>query len=149
MFDRLGLFHGQNIDHGTFSFLCSITEPWPRDGLLEPVGFRQFKVGQRLDAVDYQGKWYSATVVAVEPVTRRSESEDLQAGGEDDDDRSGPLPMIGTGQPGRVKVHFDNFAAKWDEWYDVDSTRLCPPGSVTGNKNTKLSPFRARPAKAS
>jgi len=102
-----------------------------------------------VDAVDYQGKWYSATIVAVEPATRRSESEDILHGTEDDDDRSGPVPMISTGQPGRVKVHFDNFASKWDEWYDVDSTRLCPPGSVVGNKSIKTSPFRPRSSRVS
>lgn len=107
-----------------------------------------------MDAVDYQGKWYPATIVAVEPAVRRGEQEEQatpsasnnpeEEGNERDGSNQGTAGTTQTAPIGRVKVHFDNFASKWDEWYEVDSTRLCPPGSVTGNKSGRFSPIRHR-----
>lgn len=101
--------------------------------------------------MDYQGKWYPATIVAVEPATRRGEQEEQASNNEEDEDKSGPNPPTTSIAPiAKVKVHFHNFASKWDEWYDVDSTRLCPPGSVIGNKSSsKFSPLRPKSSRVS
>lgn len=117
-----------------------------------------------MDAVDYQGKWYPASIVAVEPAVRKGEQEEQSAPSasnnpeeEEEGERSSRSDQ-GTGATtpttpiARVKVHFDNFASKWDEWYEVDTTRLCPPGSVTGGgsvKSGRFSPIRHRSSRVS
>ncbi|KAH8098713.1 ubiquitinyl hydrolase [Aureococcus anophagefferens] len=39
---------------------------WPRKRLLERATFRDFDVGDRVDACDYRGKWFAGSVVAVD-----------------------------------------------------------------------------------
>jgi hypothetical protein len=103
-----------------------------------------------VDAIDYQGKCYSGTIVALEEVVD-GERGAARGGNErgDDDGRPSsaatdpPTPSNGGERRKTVKVRFDNFAPKWDEWYDAASARLCPEGSLTSVR-AKLSPFRNR-----
>ncbi len=41
---------------------------WPRNRFIEPDGFRQFSVQDRVDVMSYQGQWCLGTVVAVERI---------------------------------------------------------------------------------
>ncbi|KAJ8598430.1 hypothetical protein CTAYLR_007661 [Chrysophaeum taylorii] len=77
---------------------------WPRAKLVEPQDFRDFKVGDRVDACDYRGKWFSGWIVAV---SNANDEDGVR----------------------RVRVRFDRFAPKWDEAYDASSPSLAPPGT--------------------
>mgnify|MGYP006088524281 CR=1 FL=1 len=79
---------------------------WPRDLIDEQnENFRDFELNSKVDAKDKDGKWFAGTVV------------DLKA---NDDEE-----LI------EVKIHFDRFNPKWDEWYDVDSPKLKPLFTIT------------------
>ncbi len=41
---------------------------WLRNRFIEPNGFRQFKVHDRVDILSYQGQWHLGTVIAVERI---------------------------------------------------------------------------------
>ena len=118
---------------------------WPRKRLLERATFRDFDVGDRVDACDYRGKWFAGSVVAVDrgdgdgrnspggggsPAAKdgapRTPRAKPPAGATDSEKRSGRKRRP---EPARVRVHFDKFAPKWDEWFDADSAKLAPPGA--------------------
>ena len=76
--------------------------------MLETAHFRAFDVGRRVDARDYRGKWFAGAVVEL---------------ADDKDDESKRLPATAPSSSSgknsattRVRVHFDKFAPKWDEW---------------------------------
>jgi len=45
---------------------------WPRDAFDEGPTFRFFKIGDQVDAMDYRGSWYPATVASVAALDARS-----------------------------------------------------------------------------
>lgn len=73
---------------------------WPRSET-------EFKLGLRVDARDHRGNWFPGNVVEV---------IDGQVNGGDTD--TGEAVEI---QTKKVKVHFDNFSAKWDEVYSIEN----------------------------
>ena len=115
---------------------------WPRDAFEEAPSFRDFRVGQSLDAMDYRGGWYDASVAAIAalrpppgrdawaeeqgpPAPRRRPSlAELSAA-----PRVGAVGAAGGGAAYFLRVHFRSFADKWDEWYAAESLRLAPHGS--------------------
>ena len=84
------------IGRGLTRILWSVAESWPRDGMEEPAGFRNFKVGARLDALDYMGKAYSGTVTAVEKVESGEDGDD-DDGDEEEEDADGQVAEGGEG----------------------------------------------------
>jgi hypothetical protein len=66
--------------------------------------------GSRLDAKDNMGKWYHATVMENKISVRFSESV----------------------VAGRIKVHFDDWSSRWDEWIDYSDIekRTAPLGTM-------------------
>lgn len=46
-----------------------------------------------------------------------------------------PVPARATGGVTytKIRVHFDKFTAKWDEWYDTNSHKLAPIGCYTSD----------------
>jgi hypothetical protein len=67
---------------------------WPQNGL-------DFKLGLRVDAIDQRGHWFPGSVVEISEIPL--------------DDAA---TAKNTGISKRVRLHFDNFSSKWDEWYD-------------------------------
>ena len=94
-------------DEVMIEFADPATQEWPRARYVEPYGFRDFHVGDRLDACDYRGRWLPGTVVAVDDYAAKRKN----------------VPAS------RIRVHFDKFVSKWDEWFDVGSANLAPFGS--------------------
>lgn len=88
---------------------------WPRDALDTYLQhFRDFEINSRVDAKDREGKWYSGTVV------------DLHYNADDAVEQ--------------IKVHFDRFNSKWDEWYTVDSDSLKPVYSKAEPRDKNVAP---------
>jgi len=67
---------------------------WPKDG-------SEFKLGLRVDAIDQRGHWFPGSVVEISDLNQNDETLEIQ----NDASR-------------KVKLHFDNFCSKWDEWYE-------------------------------
>jgi hypothetical protein len=67
---------------------------WPQNGL-------DFKLGLRVDAIDQRGHWFPGSVVEILDVTLN----------EGDVSKQSAISK-------RVRLHFDNFSSKWDEWYE-------------------------------
>lgn len=97
-------------DELMFEFIDSAGN-WPRAKLVEPPDFRNFKVGSRVDACDYLGKWFAGSIVAVSSKSLKQEED------------------VNDGVVRRVRVNFDRFKSQWDEWYDTTSPSLAPPGT--------------------
>ena len=70
---------------------------WPKEA-------KDFGLGLRVDAIDRRNNWYPGSVV--ELVEEEAEEGDETIT--------------------KVKVHFDNFSAKWDEVYAVGNSRIRP-----------------------
>jgi hypothetical protein len=70
---------------------------------LWPQGVSGFRLGLRVDAMDQRDHWFPGSIVEI---------SDFNPTDKDESDVSAP--------PGsrKVRVHFDNFSARWDEWYD-------------------------------
>ena len=69
---------------------------WPRNE-------SEFKLGLRVDAIDQKGNWFPGSVLEIiEGVAQGS-----------GDDRTNATKR-------KVRIHFDNFATKWDETYTID-----------------------------
>jgi ubiquitin C-terminal hydrolase/Ca2+-binding EF-hand superfamily protein len=80
---------------------------WPRDLIEEQhENFRDFELNSRVDAKDKDNKWFAGTVVDLE---RDEDNENVT----------------------EVKIHFDRFNSKWDEWYNVNSPKLKPLYTIT------------------
>jgi ubiquitin C-terminal hydrolase len=82
---------------------------WPRNKFIEPEKFRNFRVKDELDAMDYQGRWYKATVMGVEVVRIKVTSGQQCALMEGPVGRLEKLPgVVGDASKGKVpiKVHF-------------------------------------------
>ena len=83
-------------------------------------------VGMRCDAKDSKGVWYAGTVV--------------EAGRDD-----------GVEAVARVRVHFDRFAARWDEWYSREDIAardvLAASGAMSGDRArlVEIQVFHRRP----
>jgi hypothetical protein len=64
----------------------------------------------RVDALDHRGQWFAGTVSEA----WRVDPEELEALRQVD-------PSLATGLPREtglhLRVHFDNFSSKWDEWF--------------------------------
>ncbi|CAN0221533.1 unnamed protein product, partial [Phaeothamnion confervicola] len=143
---------------------------WPRAVHVEKPGWRRFALGDRVDAMDYQGRWYPGSVVNVEQVSTRGEGAiahkkkrsggvDLAAaGGAESGTQTPQQPSPKETAPGtvaaaaataamngqalrtRVRVHFDRFSSQWDEWYDAMSCRLAPETSQTAPASVPPAP---------
>lgn len=94
---------------------------WPRARFIEPPEFRNFKVGDRVEACDYRGQWFPGSIRAVYKTSNKGDASD-------------------DGIVHRVRVNFDRYAEKWDEWYDITSPSLAPPGSRFVPKPTEPAP---------
>jgi ubiquitin C-terminal hydrolase len=70
---------------------------WPNEA-------KDITMGLRVDAIDRRNNWYPGSVV------------DIVADKNEEGDRN--ISM--------VKVHFDNFSAKWDEVYSIGNSRIRP-----------------------
>jgi len=67
---------------------------------LWPTSCKDFKLGLRVDAIDQRHHWFPGSVVEIS------------------DFNSKPKQTVdGASTSRRVRVHFDNFSSKWDEWY--------------------------------
>lgn len=78
---------------------------------LWPESAEGFNLGLRVDAIDHRNRWFPGSVIEI-----------VTEGKKDDDGVVGPKEV-------KVKVHFDNFASKWDEEYTLESFtegRVCP-----------------------
>ena len=79
---------------------------------LWPESAEDFNLGLRVDAIDHRNRWFPGSVIEITTTE----------GKKDDDGVVGPKEV-------KVKVHFDNFASKWDEEYTLESFtegRVCP-----------------------
>lgn len=98
-----------------------------------PASIDQFRVGDRVDALDHKGSWFSGSVVDVFRVTEADiqqcglskYSRDAIAAKEPSAARARSGSGGGTPTakqrllPGvHVRIHFDNFSFIWDEWFD-------------------------------
>jgi ubiquitin C-terminal hydrolase len=72
---------------------------WPRSPVKK--NFRDFEVGDHVDALDTSNKWYESEVVEVKKDQRK------------------------------VMIHFINWPSRWDEWMDFDSDRIDMQGTHT------------------
>ncbi len=70
---------------------------WPKEA-------KHVALGLRVDAIDRRNNWYPGSVVEI--VEDKNEE--------------------GDGNITKVKVHFDNFSAKWDETYSIGNSRIRP-----------------------
>lgn len=131
------MFEIQNVEH-----------QWPTDRLTEPPSFRSFKTDDRVDAMDYQGRWYTGSVVQVQQYSGIRSSMGMisspgvynfptstDMGARQSHGVTSPGTGTGTGTGTatytKVRVHFDKFSTKWDEWYDINSHKLAPLGCYT------------------
>lgn len=69
---------------------------WPKNG-------SDFKLGLRVDAIDQRGHWFPGSVVEI---------SDIHGDGE--------VLTKHVELSRKVRLHFDNFSSKWDEWYDFN-----------------------------
>lgn len=75
---------------------------WPRNE-------NELKLGLRVDAIDHRGNWFPGSVIEfVEGVKSMNNESNHQ-------------PEHGAKI--KVRVHFDNFSSKWDEFYAIDHFR--------------------------
>ena len=84
---------------------------------LWPKSTKDFTLGLRVDAIDHRGHWFPGSVIEI--VDRPDESKPEDVGEDSDIER----PVA------KVMIHFDNFSAKWDEEYPLESFtegRVCP-----------------------
>jgi len=83
---------------------------------LWPKSTKDFTLGLRVDAIDHRNHWFPGSVIEIVTVDGTENSPDEEGGDAD--------------QPTtKVVIHFDNFSAKWDETYSIDSFtegRVCP-----------------------
>ena len=70
---------------------------WPKEA-------KDFVVGLRVDAIDRRNNWYPGSVVDLVEEETEEGDETIT----------------------KVKVHFDNFSAKWDEVYAIGNSRIRP-----------------------
>lgn len=115
-------------------------QQWPIDRLIEPPAFRNLKVDDRVDAMDYQGRWYTGTVVQVQQYSGMRSSMgvvptpgvyNFPTSSDAAARTSAPGATEGSATYVKIRVHFDKFSPKWDEWYDQNSHKLAPIGSYT------------------
>ncbi|KAL7541199.1 hypothetical protein ACHAXR_010719 [Thalassiosira sp. AJA248-18] len=81
---------------------------------LWPKSTKDFTLGLRVDAIDHRNHWFPGSVIEI-----------VVAGTENNPDGEGDVSQSTT----KVKIHFDNFSAKWDEMYSIDhftQGRVCP-----------------------
>jgi ubiquitin C-terminal hydrolase len=91
---------------------------WPRDKIQTYLeNFRDFEINTRVDALDNQGRWYPGTIVDFRQ--RRANKYPYESDDEDDDDENDEAVE-------EVRVHFDRFKSRWDEWYPTHSEKLQP-----------------------
>lgn len=58
---ELGLYGGEKVMIET-----KIRDgAWPRRRYIEESGFRHFREGERVDAMDYQGRWFRGQVYTI------------------------------------------------------------------------------------
>jgi len=87
---------------------------WPRSN-------KDFTLGLRVDAIDHRNHWFPGSVIEIVVDGGGNNGADGEDGG------AGGAP--GESTTTKVKIHFDNFSAKWDEMYSIDSfteRRVCP-----------------------
>jgi len=101
--------------------IVSDTNPTPLAKVISrslwPKSTKDFTLGLRVDAIDHRNHWFPGSVIEI--VVDGSDNNPEGEGAEGD-----------VAEPTtKVKVHFDNFSAKWDEMYSIDSfneSRVCP-----------------------
>ena len=83
---------------------------WPRSDI-------DFTLGLRVDAIDHRNHWFPGSVIEIINADEIVQALDEEGGGARNQSNK------------KVKIHFDNFSAKWDETYSIDSFtegRVCP-----------------------
>lgn len=83
---------------------------WPRSDI-------DFTLGLRVDAIDHRNRWFPGSVIEIINADEIVQVLDKEVGGFRKQSNK------------KVKIHFDNFLAKWDETYSIDSFtegRVCP-----------------------
>jgi hypothetical protein len=94
------------------------------------------KVGDQVDAIDFQGKPYCAVITEqyVAPKETDETKKSDKKPDEDDDDYSSsstaPTPL----KEGEVRVHFGGFDKRYDEPIAADAKRIFPLGTLTDGK---------------
>jgi len=107
--------------------------------------FRDFEIGDVLDAMDGEGKWYCATVREVNRQGRCEHNGCISRDPQFNLEGSSKgrfcaahklwfMVKISADQcesrfVGEVFIHFTVWSAKWDEWISMDSARLAPSGT--------------------
>jgi len=76
-----------------------------------------FVLNERVDARDYEGKWYVGTIIEI---VENEEHHD--GGGGEEDHRKASTVRDGNsgGRSGKVLVTFDRWGAKYNEWYPIE-----------------------------
>lgn len=83
---------------------------WPRSDI-------DFTLGLRVDAIDRRNHWFPGSIIEIINADEIVQAHDEEGGGNRKQSNK------------KVKIHFDNFSAKWDETYSIDSFtegRVCP-----------------------
>ena len=89
---------------------------------LWPKTTKDFTLGLRVDAIDHRNHWFPGSVIEI-VVDGGGVKEEKPEGEEEEADEEPSEPVA------KVKIHFDNFSAKWDETYSIESFtegRVCP-----------------------
>jgi len=81
---------------------------------LWPKSTEDFTLGLRVDAIDHRNHWFPGSVIEI--VVGDTAAEESNHEDEDEEDEHTPRQPVA-----KVKIHFDNFSAKWDEMYSIDS----------------------------
>ena len=66
----LGFIGGEKVMLETQITDGSTDVSWPRHRYIEEPNFRDFREGDRLDAMDYQGRWFSGQVISLTTLNR-------------------------------------------------------------------------------
>jgi rubredoxin len=73
---------------------------WPRSD-------NELKLGLRVDAIDHREHWFPGSVVEIVENDKNGETAGIKSS------ENGTAPK-------KVRIHFDNFSAKWDEMYSIE-----------------------------
>lgn len=145
----LNAYYDEDIEYNVPDALCGdvvvdIDETWKtgqeKRAKSWPRVITGIALGTRLDAVDHRGQWFPGSAMEWWQVETK-DLEDIKAMAQDS-----RLPQTAlVGMPREVgphlRVHFDNFSHKWDEWFgpkDFGAGRLAP---IYTNSQRKLKIF--------
>lgn len=96
-----------------------------------PEWIEEFRINERVDALDHKGAWYSGTIVDYYVATEKdivvhdkvatlkpNREIHLRPSGSSKKARAEANEKVRISIGCHIRVHFDNFSSVWDEWYD-------------------------------